>query len=67
MQGFSARARPLVKLSHKGVAFVWSSECQTAFEQLKQYLMEAPVLAMPDMQLPWELVSAPAILAWALR
>ena len=57
VQGYSARAKPLVSLTRKSAAFVWSAECQAAFDSLKQYLMEAPVLAMPDMEKPWELVS----------
>ena len=36
---------------------MWSSECQEAFEQLKEYLISAPVLAMPEFSKAWELVS----------
>ena len=41
-------AGPLFALTHKGVPFVWSPECQQAFEKLKTILTEAPVLAFPN-------------------
>ena len=57
VQGYAARFTPLVRLTKKDMPFVWSSECQEAFEQLKEYLISAPVLAMPDSSKAWELVS----------
>ena len=38
---------PRMRLTHKGVAFVWDPEQQTSFEILCQRLYEAPVLALP--------------------
>lgn len=29
----------------KGVSFVWNTECQKAFKDIKQYLTNPPVLA----------------------
>ena len=57
VQGYAARVTPLVRLTKKDMPFVWSSECQEASEQLKEYLISAPVLAMPDFSKAWELVS----------
>lgn len=37
--------------------FMWSSECQTAFDRLKQCLMSPPVLAYPDFGLPFILTT----------
>lgn len=45
---FSAIAAPLHALTKKGAPFVWSIECQTAFEQLKDALIGADVLALPS-------------------
>ena len=56
MVGFSARfipnlatvAEPLRAISRKGVPFVWSSEQETSFQELKKQLASAPVLAYFD-------------------
>ena len=52
---FSAIARPLTKLTKKNVHFSWSEEAQEAFEVLKQKLIEAPILAYPDVTRPYTL------------
>ena len=44
---FSFIASPLTKLLRKGVKFAWSDKCQNSFEQLKEMLVEAPVLTQP--------------------
>ena len=45
--GFATIAAPLHNLTGKDVPFVWSPECQRAFDQLKDVLSRAPVLAFP--------------------
>ena len=45
--GFAQIAAPLHSLLEKEAHFYWSMECQRAFEQLKQLLTSAPVLAYP--------------------
>ena len=57
IQGYCARVSPLQQLTKKDVPFKWSEACETAFQQLKRDLTSAPVLAMPDYTLPWEVVS----------
>ena len=47
MKGFSIIASPLTKLLRKGVKFEWTDKCQNRFEQLKEMLVEAPVLTQP--------------------
>jgi len=44
---FSEVASPLSKLTQKNVEFIWSPECQSAFEKLKSALCNAPVLSHP--------------------
>jgi hypothetical protein len=45
---FSEIAEPMIKLTKKYARFVWSDECQTAFEYLKESLSVVPLLAYPD-------------------
>ncbi|XP_076230291.1 uncharacterized protein LOC143176614 [Nomia melanderi] len=47
--GFSRIARPLHRLTEEKMDFVWTEECQEAFEELKRRLEETPVLAYPWM------------------
>ena len=47
VKGFSVIASPLTKLLRKGIKFEWSDKCQKSFEQLKEILVEAPVLTQP--------------------
>ncbi|KAK4309250.1 hypothetical protein Pmani_007956 [Petrolisthes manimaculis] len=48
VKGFASVAAPLHQLTRKGAHFQWNEACQHAFEDLKQALMEAPVLPYPD-------------------
>jgi hypothetical protein len=45
---FASIAHPLHQLTRKGATWNWSADCQTAFETLKEKLVTAPVLAVPD-------------------
>ena len=48
VQDFSKIAVPLTQLIRKGVAFEWSEERESAFQELKTRLTTAPVLALPS-------------------
>ena len=48
VQDFSKIAGPLTKLTQKGVKYVWTTECAVAFEELKNRLITAPILKMPE-------------------
>ncbi|KAK3548504.1 hypothetical protein QTP70_013350 [Hemibagrus guttatus] len=56
--GFAQLAKPLhaqVGKGNKGKSaepFIWSEECQTAFNKLKSYLMSPPILSYPDRREP---------------
>ena len=52
---FSKIARPLTALTRKNARFKWMDEAQTAFETLKAALLQAPILAFPDISKPFKL------------
>ncbi len=51
--GYSQIAEPLNDLKKRGCPFIWSSECQQAFDQLKTCLTSHPVLNHPKQNLPF--------------
>jgi hypothetical protein len=55
-QGYSKMVVPLTNLTRKDMRWIWTSECQEAFEKVKHALTNAPVLAPPDLGKPFELV-----------
>ncbi|XP_016475665.1 putative mitochondrial protein AtMg00860 [Nicotiana tabacum] len=52
IQGYGAICGPLHDLLKKD-GYAWNSEATAAFEKLKQTLVSAPVLAMPDFSKPF--------------
>nr|GFC73128.1 reverse transcriptase domain-containing protein [Tanacetum cinerariifolium] len=54
IQDFSKIARPMTHLLEKETPFVFSKECVDAFDTLKKKLTEAPILVVPDWNLPFE-------------
>nr|GEV22696.1 DNA-directed DNA polymerase [Tanacetum cinerariifolium] len=56
IQDFSKITRPLTHLLEKDTSFVFSKECVDAFNTLKKKLIEAPILVVPDWNLPFELM-----------
>ncbi|GJW00339.1 reverse transcriptase domain-containing protein [Tanacetum coccineum] len=56
IQDFSKIARPMTHLPKKDASFVFSQDCIDAFETLKKKLTEAPILVVPDWNLPFELM-----------
>nr|GEW65094.1 reverse transcriptase domain-containing protein [Tanacetum cinerariifolium] len=56
IQDFSKIARPMTHLLEKDTPFVFSKDCIDAFETLKKKLIEAPILVVPDWNLPFELM-----------
>ena len=54
VENFSKIAKPLSNLLQKHVKYVWSPECDIAFNTLKEKLITAPVLTPPDETKPYE-------------
>ncbi|KAL0537553.1 hypothetical protein IC582_026532 [Cucumis melo] len=48
MEDFTRIASPLTQLTRKGTSFAWSPACESSFQELKQKLVSAPVLTVPD-------------------
>lgn len=48
VKDFSIIAKPMTMLTHKDVKFQWTDQCECSFQQLKQRLVTAPVLTLPQ-------------------
>lgn len=60
IQGFSKIAAPLHQLlqgqaNRPSASIHWTTDCQAAFDKLKQALLSAPILAYADFHLPFRL------------
>ena len=47
MKNFAEKARPIHALYEKKAKFLWTPECQTAFDSLKIALISSPILEFP--------------------
>ncbi|KAL6325109.1 hypothetical protein AAG906_022676 [Vitis piasezkii] len=56
LKDFSKLARPLCELLVKDAKFVWDDRCQWSFEELKLLLTTAPIVRVPNWQLPFEVM-----------
>ena len=45
---FADRCRPFYQLLKRWKGFQWDEECEKAFQDLKEYLTQAPMLTAPD-------------------
>jgi hypothetical protein len=52
---FSTMVAPLTNLTKKKTRFVWSTECERAFSEVKNALISAPILSCPDFNHPFTL------------
>ena len=55
ISGYFAIAAPLTELLKKNKTWLWSEECQEAFEGLKVAVTEEPVLMLPDFTKTFEI------------
>ena len=53
IKSFSVTATPLYKLLKKDVKFMWTDECQIAFDKLKQAIIDVPPVQLPDYTKPF--------------
>ena len=51
---FSKVSKSITELLKNQVKFVWSSDCEEAFQTLKRLLTTASVLAQPDIEKPFD-------------
>lgn len=52
---FATVSNPLTNLLKKKAKFIWTDECQQAFEKLKAMLKSSPILLAPDFEKPFKL------------
>ena len=52
-KNFSTVAAPMTQLLKKDQCFVWTRECQDAFNKIKSLLISAPVLVAPNFSKPY--------------
>jgi hypothetical protein len=55
VKNFSTIAAPLNDLTKKGVKFVWGKSQEAAFQELKNCLISAPLLSLPDFNKSFEI------------
>lgn len=53
VQNYASISKPLTLLLQKNVPYIWTVDSQLAFDTLKNALVSAPVLALPDFSLPF--------------
>ncbi|XP_057248907.1 uncharacterized mitochondrial protein AtMg00860-like [Beta vulgaris subsp. vulgaris] len=56
VKDFSRIAQSLTKLMKKESKFLWSEECERAFQELKKCLTTAPVLTLPTKGVGFEYI-----------
>lgn len=57
IKNFAILTNPLNKLTRKNSTFVWTKECEEAFQKLKNCLASTPILAYPDFEKEFVIVT----------
>uniref|UniRef100_A0A3Q7EEM6 Reverse transcriptase domain-containing protein n=1 Tax=Solanum lycopersicum TaxID=4081 RepID=A0A3Q7EEM6_SOLLC len=52
--GYSKKAASLTDLLKKDAKWIWSEQCEEAFQNLKNVIASEPILKLPDFELPFE-------------
>ena len=50
---FATLVAPVTNLLRKNAKFLWSAECNSAFEAIKEHLISSPVMSCPDFDRPF--------------
>ncbi|BCR85209.1 uncharacterized protein ACHE_20667S [Aspergillus chevalieri] len=68
IKNYSRIAKPLNHLTRKDVPFTWTNVCQEAFEELKKYLTDAPILRHyhPELETKLETDASDGVVAGVL-
>ena len=48
VKNFSSLAKPMTSLMKKDAPFIWTDQCETSFQRLKDALTSAPILTIPE-------------------
>ncbi|WVZ89586.1 hypothetical protein U9M48_035967, partial [Paspalum notatum var. saurae] len=54
IKDFSKTTKPMTSLTKKNARYVWSPNCEEAFQTMKKLLTSAPVLAQPNATKPFD-------------
>lgn len=57
IQGYSSMVSPLINLTRDSTVWLWSDECQRAFQAVKHSLEQSTVLRPPDFSKPFEVIA----------
>ncbi|XP_041004016.1 uncharacterized protein LOC121249372 [Juglans microcarpa x Juglans regia] len=57
IQGFSSIAKSLCTFLQNDIEFVWTDECQKAFDTLKESLTTAPIMQPSQWDIPFEIMT----------
>jgi hypothetical protein len=56
IHGYSTLVAPLTSLTRNKVKYIWTDKCERAFENVKYVLTHAPILTLPKLGKPFEVV-----------
>jgi hypothetical protein len=64
VEGFSSIARPMTQSLKKDKKFEWTPKCEESFQELKKWLVTAPILTMPDITKNFNVITTHPNLGW---
>lgn len=54
---FSTKLYPLTSMMRKGRKFIWTSEAQNSFEEIRSCLIKSPIMSCPDFNRPFTIAT----------